>query len=116
ESKSTEGNGNDMGGTSDWQITVVRENPDGSRRVIVRQASTFSQTFNGQKHAQPERVQIAYADVFPDGRVLPNKSLGMHLEVSDVLPPLPTDEAQAAKGWSKTDERKMETTTYTPAS
>src|SRR5205809_3490168 len=87
ESKSTDGSGNDMGTDGTWELTAVRVNPDGSSRVILRSASSFTQTFGGQKHSQPERVQLAYVDVFPDGRVTPNKSLGMHMDVASILPP-----------------------------
>jgi thiol-disulfide isomerase/thioredoxin len=113
QSKSTDGGNNDMGSTGSWQITVVRENPDGSRRLILRSGSAITQNFNGQKHSDPERVSLAYADVFPDGRVLPNDSLGMHVDLSNVMPPLPADEQQLSKGWSKEDARRMQTMRYT---
>src|SRR5206468_1498822 len=97
-----------------WELTVVRVSPDGSSRVILRSASSFTQTFGGQKHSQPERVQLAYADVFPDGRVTPNKSLGMHMDVASILPPLPTTADEMSKGWSAENPKKLQTTTYTP--
>src|SRR3954468_2530786 len=86
-----------MSSQGTFQLTVVRENPDGSRRVIVRSASSYNQS--GYK--APERVNLAYADVFPDGRALPNSSLGMQVDLAAALPPLPKDETQLKSGWSE---------------
>ena len=112
ESKPTDGSDNSMSTSGTWQITVVRENADGSRRVILKSTTNFSQTVGGNVHASPERVETAYADVFPDGRVVPNASLGMMIDPSAVLPPLPADEKQLGGGWSSSNEAKMETTKF----
>jgi thiol-disulfide isomerase/thioredoxin len=111
-SKATAGESG-MSTKSSIRVTVVRENPDGSRRVIIRSASSYSQASAAGVHDSPERVQLAYADIFPDGRVLPNQSLGIQAEPAAVLPPLPKDEAELSKGWSGSNEAKQETTTYT---
>src|SRR5947207_3333654 len=51
--------------TASFQLTVVRDNPDGSRRVILRTAETYGTGTGGE----PQRVTLAYADVFPNGRI-----------------------------------------------
>jgi thiol-disulfide isomerase/thioredoxin len=94
-------------------ITALRENPDGSRRVTLRSATTFTMTNQGQAHAQPERVIVAYADVFPDGRITPNPTINMAIEPRNVLPLLPADGAQIAKGWAHKNDATMEQTNYT---
>ena len=96
-------------------VTVLRENPDGSRRVTLRSATTFTMTNQGQAHAQPERVIVAYADVFPDGRITPNPTINMAIEPRNVLPLLPADGAQIPKGWSHKNDATLEQTNYTAA-
>src|SRR5262245_35484277 len=62
---------------TDWQVWVVRKNDDGSARVVLRSSQTFSQSSGGQEGREgPARVTLAYVDVFPDGRIVPNDSLG----------------------------------------
>jgi thiol-disulfide isomerase/thioredoxin len=119
ESKNNEGGGG-MTTSGSLQLTVVRENPDGSRRVILRSASSYAQKLgggggDGNEHKSPERVELAYADVFPDGRVLPNESLGMRMDTSTALPPLPKDAQELANGWKRSDDVKQETNTYAAA-
>jgi thiol-disulfide isomerase/thioredoxin len=104
-----------MSTTGSWQITVVGEDPDGSKRVILRSASAYAQKLNGNEHKSPERVQLGYADVFPDGRITPNPTLGMQLDPSGVLPPLPKDANELAKGWKNVDEARGQTSTFTAA-
>ena len=41
-----------------------------------------------------------YADVFPDGRVLPNDTIKYRGHPGAIFPRLPKDAAEAAKGWS----------------
>ena len=91
-----------------FQMTVVRANTDGSRRVIFRSASSYKQI----EYRAPERVNLAYADVFPDGRVLPNSSLNMQIDLATALPRLPKDEAQLKSGWIEQDEARLQTTTF----
>jgi len=96
-----------------FTVTVLRENPDGSRRVTLRSATTFTMTNQGQPHAQPERVIVAYADVSLDGRIAPNPTINMAIDPRSVLPLLPADAAQIPKGWSHKNDATMEQTNYT---
>jgi thiol-disulfide isomerase/thioredoxin len=114
ESKNQDGQGG-MTTKGTWQLTVVRENPDGTRRVIIRSASSYTQNYGpGRTQAAPERVNLAYADISPDGRALPNPSLSMQIELAAALPPLPKDQAQMQKGWTDLNEAKLQTTTLEP--
>src|SRR5437870_2435658 len=70
------GEGDDAGALddrSDYTVWIVRGNADGSVRLVIRQRNTFAQTMRGTKNEQPPQTQLVYADVFPDGRVRPNK-------------------------------------------
>lgn len=116
ESKPVNEGGTGFNSKGTWQLTVVRKNPDGSRRVILRSSSTYASTSPDQPARwSPERVQIAYADVFPNGRVLENPSLGMNLDPASILPRLPEDAAEMSNpdGWTTTDDTRLETTTFT---
>jgi len=54
---------------------------------------------SGQKaHEMPADVTIAYFDLFPDGRVVANKSFGYRFDPLRV-PRLPNDAEQAKSGW-----------------
>ncbi len=114
DSRNKEGAGG-MTSKGTLQLTVVSENADGSRRVIIRSASSYAQDYGqGQKHDSPEQVVLAYADVFPDGKALPNPSLDMRIQLEIALPPLPKDEAEIQKGWSQASDAKLQTTKFEP--
>ena len=60
---------------NDWTFWVVRATTMEAGRVIGRSSSRTSQTMSGQKaHEMPADVTIAYFDLFPDGRVVANKT------------------------------------------
>ncbi len=93
--------------TTDWKVWVVRANKDGSWRLILRSSATSSQTVDGKK--QPDRGQashaLAYCDLFPDGRVVGNDSLGYRMDPTELFPRLPADAAALKKGWEDRDEK-----------
>ena len=115
ESRPTKGDGSEMSTAGTWRATVVGENPDGSRRVILRSASSYTQKSGGGEHKSPERVQLGYADVFTDGRIKPNPSLGMQLDPSTILPLLPKEAGELASGWEQVDAFRGHTDTFTAA-
>jgi thiol-disulfide isomerase/thioredoxin len=80
---------------SNWRFTVVAQNPDGSARVLVRSATTYT----SQGRESPERVSSAVIDLFPDGRYRIDRDLAMILSPETVFPRLPADADQAAKQW-----------------
>jgi peroxiredoxin len=105
-------NAGEHGDRTDWKVWVVRPNDDGSFRLVIRQEDNFYQVSNGKKHEQPARSRLVYADVFPDGRVLPNDTIRYQGHPGPIFPKLPKDEAEAAKGWSW--ERDGDTITAKP--
>jgi peroxiredoxin len=84
-----------------WQVWVLDKNRDGSWRVLIREDLLL--------HRRPKpfvnRV-LGYCDVFPDGRVLPNDTLGnwgqfpFLIDPCALFIPLPADRLAMAKGWS----------------
>lgn len=89
---------------TEWKGWVTRKNDDGSSRVILRHQSQFlpqSSSGNGKAAQEPPpNVTIAYIDIFPDGRILDNDTLGTEVAPAHILPGLPGDAAQAKAGWS----------------
>jgi peroxiredoxin len=83
----------------DWTIWVVRANPDGSFHLIAREQNTFSQTVDGKKMDQPAQTNIVHADIFPDGKVVMNKTIQFRGNPEAVFPLLPPDAAQFKAGW-----------------
>jgi thiol-disulfide isomerase/thioredoxin len=80
---------------TDWKATVVRKNADGSYRLIVR--STQKLVMDGK--ANGAHSTIGYCDVFPDGRIVQNSTLGYSLDPSPLFPRLPDNAKEVAAGW-----------------
>ena len=57
---------------------------------------------SARQKASPPEVRMAYFDLFSDGRLVPNDSLGFHLDPSPLFPRLPQDARQARLGWEET--------------
>lgn len=87
------------------RATVVAANPDGSRRVIVRAATTYGD--------QPQNVQVGAFDAFPDGRTQPAGRANPHVAVRTIFPLLPPD--AAATTWTAPTDWNGTVTTYTAA-
>jgi peroxiredoxin len=91
----------------DWHVWVVNENADGSRRLIIRDDLRLLETHSDTPVERFTNRVFAYCDVFPDGRVLPNDTLGSwgsfpHLiDPCALFIPLPADRAALTKGWSR---------------
>jgi thiol-disulfide isomerase/thioredoxin len=98
--------------TNSYRIWVVAANPDGSRRLLIRQGMSFSQ--NGAKSTAQEDISFGYCDIFPDGRFERNDSFGYRLNPAGALPRLPKDAAELAKGWTVHNDFLDETTRYRP--
>jgi thiol-disulfide isomerase/thioredoxin len=93
-------NAGEHGSQIDWTVQVIHPNKDGSFRLLIKEQNTFFQVVGGQKHEQPIRNQLAYADVFLDGRILPNDTIKYQGHPGPIFPQLPRDQAEAAKAWS----------------
>jgi thiol-disulfide isomerase/thioredoxin len=67
-----------------------------------------------RQDTRPPRVEMAYIDLFPDGRLVANDSLGFRLDPSSLFPTLPQDARQARQGWNGTGLRD-DSKEYRPA-
>jgi thiol-disulfide isomerase/thioredoxin len=81
---------------TDWKASVVGKNTDGSYRVVVRSAQTYK--FDGRSSGAPH-ASFGYFDVFPDGRIISNPTVGVLLDPSSLFPKLPENAQQVAAGW-----------------
>jgi peroxiredoxin len=105
-------NAGEHGSRSDWTAWVLRANADGSFRVVLREKNIFSRAFQGRKSDQPAQTRIVYADIFPDGRVLMNKTIQYRSHLGALFPGLPGDAAQAKLGWESVQDDDK--TTFKP--
>jgi peroxiredoxin len=80
-------------------VWVVRANPDGSFRLVIREQTTMTSTYNGKKNENKMPANYVYADMFPDGRVVMNPSIRYRGYPSRLFPPLPPDAAKMKAGW-----------------
>jgi thiol-disulfide isomerase/thioredoxin len=81
---------------TDWTASVVAKNSDGSYRVVIRSATTYK--FDGRSSGSPHAT-FGYFDVFPDGRIISNPTVGVLLDPTSVFPKLPENAKQIAAGW-----------------
>lgn len=93
-----------------WNVWVVRANPDGSWRLVLRRAASLTQA-PGRRSTQQD-VRFAYCDLFPDGRILENESCGFQMKPQEILPRLPHDATEAGKGWIARNEGMDVVTRY----
>jgi thiol-disulfide isomerase/thioredoxin len=93
------------------RVWVLGRNDDGSARVVVKQALK-SKSKADSSGGDYESTSFARFDVFPDGRVPRNPSLGTRVEPAHLFPRLPDDEKQLAEGWASVDERDDATIRY----
>ena len=75
-----------------WQIWVVARNDDGSWRLILHKTD---QSFRGGS----PRTTFAYCDLFPDGRMTSNATLGFKLDPAELIVGLPKSEDELRNGW-----------------
>jgi thiol-disulfide isomerase/thioredoxin len=84
--------------SSDWQITVLGKNVDGSYRVVITQAK--DQRVNTPTAKQKKDLQCGYADIDAAGNVTELlNSFGSRLDPREVLAKLPDTEAEARGEW-----------------
>ena len=88
-------------GENAWTAWVVRANDDGSSRVVAQSTSKFAQVLNGKEMGGHDDVTLMYFDLFPDGRIVRNDSIGFRGDPSTVFPRLP--DGAADREW-KTQE------------
>jgi len=98
--------GNDQfkfdGGVFDYQysrrIWVVRQNGDGSWRLVLRYGSVDHDSRNSSAKGR-ETVNFAWCDIDPAGRLPENDSFGSRIDPSTLLVRLPDDQAALRSGW-----------------
>src|SRR5437773_4738884 len=92
-------------GKGRFALTVLRENADGSRRVVF----TTLEDYEASDHSDSS---VRYADVFADGHILHNDTLDEGTTSLGMFPILP-DTKQLAEGWSQSRPERLEETTCT---
>ncbi len=91
----------------DWRVWVANANPDGSWRLVIRDDLRLLRTDSDTPVERFTNRVFAYCDAFPDGRVLPNDTLGTWVSFPHLIDacalfiPLPADRAALTKGWSR---------------
>lgn len=106
-----------FGNKADWQVWVLRKNEDGSFRMLFRSSERTVQSSSGREaREQPADVSMGYADLFPDGRFVPNDSWGYRLNPTPLFPKLPADVGELKSGWTGTNPRDDSRTAYQVAS
>jgi len=74
---------------SNWTAWVVRQNADGSWRVVLKRESKFTQSAGGRSLGGQTNTSLAWFDLFPDGKAPRNDSLGFSVEPTVVFAKLP---------------------------
>jgi thiol-disulfide isomerase/thioredoxin len=97
---------------SDWKLWVVRENDDGSWRIIVRHASVYDSKDVSSPNAD---VRLAYLDLFADGRFAENDSFGYRMNPHALFARLPANENLVRNGWQSRVEESDTTYQHTAA-
>lgn len=114
-------NGGQLVTRDSWHVWVVRENPDHSWRLLLRRGILFqhrrAEDGNNakavpQNDARPERITFGWCDIFPDGRVVENRSHGIMMRPLNLLPRLPTGQAEIDGGWTVQTNAGDETVRY----
>ena len=118
--------GGRIGTKENWTVWVVNRQEDGTCRLVVRlsRESTFGISyrdptagpdaplvepdleFNGNEFSM-----IGWCHLSPDGRITPNKTIGVMLTPAAILAPLPQSQADLESGWTLVDDWMDETLT-----
>ena len=83
---------NNSGPKTEWTFDVVKQNADGSCRILFRQKTTYG--------ASNVYWSEGYFDVGPDGRILENTTLTAMADPTMLFPQLPADAEGAHATWS----------------
>jgi thiol-disulfide isomerase/thioredoxin len=83
--------------TTAW---VVRKNPDGSYRIVLRESMAMDREGDYKSQGKPD-ISLGYFDLFEDGRMGPNPELGYRIDPTDLFCKLPKDLTQAAGSWTQ---------------
>jgi thiol-disulfide isomerase/thioredoxin len=89
-----------------WQVWVVGKNRDGSWRLLVgHKVRIFKIKPNAEPVERLSNCMLAYCDMFSDGRIMTNASLGdsyfFEINPSSLFIALPRDREAMAADWSE---------------
>ena len=87
-----------QGFRDEWKAWIVRKNDDGSRQVVLRLSRVL---FENGKDIESPRSNLAYCDVFDDGRIVWNQSLGDPIDPTYLFPRLPANRMEVASVWER---------------
>jgi hypothetical protein len=62
--------------------------------------------------SSPAEAAMGYLDIFPDGKIVPNRSIGYHFDPLKLFPPMPT--VSSDKPWESRTERDVSEHRYMP--
>lgn len=77
-----------------------------------RKPDKSAETPQAEELEEPEEVTFAWCDLYPDGRIVDNDSFGFRMQPAKVLPKLPADSNESAKGWTSQDLRMDDKSVY----
>ncbi|MHC5537953.1 TlpA family protein disulfide reductase [Singulisphaera rosea] len=101
--------------TEEWAVWVVRDNPDGSWRLLLRSSKAATRLGpKGVRTAGPAETSLGYLDIGPDGKIIPNRSIGYHFDPLRLFPEMPATSSE--KGWEGRVEWDASKHHYTPIS
>lgn len=90
------------------EFWVTRQGADSSAHVILRSSTTeYRVTEDGKRTESKPGIGWAYCDIYPDGRVADNSSLG-DIDPKPLFVPLPADTVAAKQGWDRLDTAREE--------
>ncbi len=98
--------------TSTWQALVVAENPDGSSHILLQLTDELSMVNNGNSNRQPQRIEVGYVDLYPDGHLSPKTPAQMRPDPSVVFPQLPSGDQEMSQGWTTDDPVHLVTNSF----
>ncbi|MEX2092453.1 MAG: hypothetical protein WD971_07235, partial [Pirellulales bacterium] len=92
----------------EWRIYVVRENDDGSWRLLMRRKyKSYSLDKDKRPEINFENDYLGYVDLHTDGKYAKNDSLGtspiFQLQPHEIFLQLPSDQAAMSGGWQYDD-------------
>jgi len=90
---------------STWRFWVVKENDDGSWRIVMRYGNKFRQSRDAGGGSDHETVLFAWCDLTPGGQIKDNETLGYHVNPAPLLVRLPEGEKELREGWNREEAK-----------
>ena len=93
--------GGEMRSATEWRLLVAAVNQGGGWRILASKTSWHGS--GGKeivKDTKLARPALGYFDLYADGRIVENSSLGFQIDPREIFPRLPDDDRQLAAGWN----------------